>query len=360
MKIISKKELLLDQFQKTLVSNIKSPIPILNNIFFEAKNGYLTTISTDLNISIRYKQKIDIEKEGLILLPGKKLTEIINNLEDDIIIEIDNLKTKISSKNSIFHLMGISPEEFPIFPEIKWDIEFKISSNILLEMIRMVIFSASQDETLIPFCGIYLELEDNKIKMVTSDKFRLSVVVDNLETKNNINLIIPIKSVYEIIKVLRGIEKDIKVYISEKEIGVETENILFISRQLEGKFPDYNKIIPKEPLREIELDRDIFNSVLKRVSLITQEGDNSSRFIVEKNKLSITAESSLGDVVEEIEIDYKGDEFNILFNPKYILDILRNISSNKIIFAISNNIDKGIIKIKDNPNIIYIIMPVRE
>ncbi|MEW6679839.1 MAG: DNA polymerase III subunit beta, partial [bacterium] len=200
----------------------------------------------------------------------------------------------------------------------------------------------------------------NKIKMVTSDNYRLSVISDNLEIKDSISIIIPIKAVYEIIKVLRGIEKDIKVYISDKEIGIETENILFISRQLEGKFPDYNKIIPKEPLREIELDRDIFHSVLKRISLISQEGDNSSKFITEKNKLFITAESSLGDVREEIEIDYKGDEFSILFNPKYILDVLKNISDNKIIFAVSNNIDKGIIKIKDNPNIIYIIMPVRE
>ncbi|MEW6007355.1 MAG: DNA polymerase III subunit beta, partial [bacterium] len=181
MKIISKKEILQDQFQKTLISNIKSPIPILNNIFFEAKNGYLITIGTDMNISIRYKQKIDIEKDGSILLPGKKLTEIINNLEDEIIIDVDNLKTKISSKGSIFHLMGIPPEEFPNFPKIKWDIEFKIPSNILLEMIRMVIFSASQDETLIPFCGVYLELGNNKIKMVTSDKYRLSVISDNLE-----------------------------------------------------------------------------------------------------------------------------------------------------------------------------------
>lgn len=359
MKIITKKNLLLDQLQKTLVSNIKSQIPILNNIFLEAKEEYLTTISTDLNISIKYKQKIDIEKDGIICLPGKKLIEIINNLEDEIVIEVDNLKAKIREKKSVFHLVGIEASEFPQLPEIEWKIKFDIKSNFILNMIKMVIFSASSDETLVPFCGIYLELKDNKIKMITSDKHRLSVIIKDLDIKENISVIIPIKTVYEIIKVLRGIDCDIKVCISDKEIGIETEDIIFISRLLEGKFPDYNKIIPKEGLREIELDKDIFYSILKRVSLMMKEGDNSVQFCVSVDKLILQAKSDLGDAQEDMDIDYKGDEFSLLFNPKYIFDILKNISDEKIIFAISNNIDKGIIKIKDNPNLIYIIMPVR-
>jgi len=358
MYITCNKNLLLDQLQKTQITNIKSPLPILNTALFSAENGYLTTIGTDLNISIKYKQKIDIKREGSILLPIKKLIEIINNLEDEIIIEVDNLKAKISSRRSIFHLIGMSSEEYPCFPDIKWDIEFNISSNLLLELIKMVIFSASTDETLIPFCGINLELQDNKIIMATSDRYRLSIIKTEYRIQNieyRINIIIPIRAVYEIIKVLRGIEGDIVFCISNNEIGIKTENIIFISRQLEGKFPDYNKIIPKELLKEIELDKDIFYSVLKRVSLI----NNSVKFNFGQDKLFMEAESDLGDVKEEIDIDYKGDEFSILFNSKYIFDILRNISDNKIIFAVSNNIDKGIIKIKDNPNVLYIIMPVR-
>ncbi|MEW6681280.1 MAG: DNA polymerase III subunit beta, partial [bacterium] len=228
MKIIYKKNLLLDQLQKTFISNIKTAIPILNNMLISAKEGYLTTTSTDLNISIKYKQKLDIEKDGSIVLPGKKLIEIINNLEDEVIIEVDNLKTQIKSGRSIFHLMGIEAEEFPAFPEVKWNIEFNISSYVLLDIIKMVIFSASSDETLIPFCGMYLELRDNKIKAVTSDRHRLSIMETNLPLKENIDIIIPIKVVYEITKVLRGVEGDIKICICDKEIGIETENITFI------------------------------------------------------------------------------------------------------------------------------------
>lgn len=357
MKISFKKELLHEQLQKTLISNIRSSLPVLNNIFIKAEGEYLTTISTDLNISVKYKQRLDIEREGSILLPGKKLIEIINNLEGDIVMEVDKERAEIKEKNSVFHLSGMSPLEFPQFPEPKWNIEFNILSNILQDIIKMVIFSASSDETLIPYCGIYLELEGDKIKMVTSDKYRLSVIKQKIENREQrVNIIIPIRAVYEIIKILKGINGNIKICISNKEIGIETDNIIFISRLLEGKFPDYNKIIPKE-LKEIELDKDIFYSVLKRVSLINQE---SVRFNVLKDKFLLTAESDLGDVKEEIDIEYKEEEFNILFNPKYIFDCLRNISSNKIIFAVSNNIDKGIIKLPNNPNFIYIIMPIRE
>lgn len=357
MKISFKKELLQEQLQKTLISNIRSSLPILNNIFISVEGEYLITISTDLNISVKYKQRLDIEREGSILLPGKKLIEIINNLEGDIVMEVDKERAEIKEKNSIFHLFGMSPLEFPQLKEPEWNIEFNILSNILQDMIKMVIFSASSDETLIPYCGIYLELEGDKIKMVTSDKYRLSVIEQKIENREQrINIIIPIRAVYEIIKILKGVNGDIKICISNKEIGIETDNIIFISRLLEGKFPDYNKIIPKE-LREIELDKDIFYSVLKRVSLINQE---SVRFNVLKDKFLLTAESDLGDVKEEIDIEYKGEEFNILFNPRYIFDCLRNISDNKIIFAVSNNIDKGIMKLPNNPNFIYIIMPIRE
>lgn len=359
MKIFVKKDLLQEQLQKTFISNIKVNIPVLHNILIEAKGGYLTTISTDLNIHTKYRQKIDIEREGAILLPGKKLIEIINNLEDNITIETDELKAEIREKNAIFHLAGMSPLEFPTFPEIKYKEVFNINSNLLQDMIKGVIFSASSDETFIPYCGIYLECENNKIKMVTSDRYRLSIVEKTYNPPfidHSINIIIPIRSVYEIIKILRGIDCDIKVCISDKEIGIETENIIFISRLLDGKFPDYNKIIPKE-VKEVVVDKDRFYTVLRRVSLMRKKEDNPVRFNVLKDRFILSVESELGDAKEEIDIEYKGDEFSLLFNPRYIFDCLRNISSDKIIFSVSSNIDKGIIKI---PDCLYIIMPLRE
>lgn len=356
MKISIKKDLLQNQLQKTLISTIRSSIPILNNILIKAEKGYLTTISTDLNISVKYRQKIDIEKEGFILLPGKKLIEIINNLNNEIIIEVDNLKAEIKEGSSIFHLTGMSHLEFPCFPEIKWEKEFIINSMLLQEMVKMVAFSASSDETLIPYCGIYLEGEDNKIRMITSDRHRLSMIEKTLDIGYKINIIIPIRAVYEITKILKDIDYDIKVYLSDKEIGIETKEIMFISRLLEGKFPDYNKIIPKETI-DIKLDKDIFYAVLKRVSLMNYKENNFVRFNILPDKFTFIAESEIGDAKEEIDIIYKGDELSLLFNPRYIFDCLRIIPEREIIFAISPNIDKGIIKI---PNYLYIVMPIRE
>ncbi len=360
MKIICKKERLLDQIQRTQITNIKSTLPILNNIFISAKEGYLTTIGTDMNINIKYKQKFDIYEEGEILLPGRKFIEVINSLLDDIFIETEDLKIIIKSGKSIFHILGISPSEYPQFPEIEKKITFTFNSKILLDMIKTVIFSASLDETLIPFCGIHLILKDRSIKLVTTDGHRLSVIRRNIEVEEDIDVIIPIKTVYEIQKVFRGLNCPINISISDKEMEIEGNYITIISRLLGGKFLDYNKVIPKEEdLINIELEKNEFNSVLKRVSLMVLESNNFVKFNMEDKILSISAKSSeFGEAREDIEIEEK-EKFSISFNPKYIFDILKSCDYEKIIFGVTKKEDKGVIKIKDNPDIIHIIMPIK-
>ncbi len=360
MKIICKKEKLLDQIQKTQITNIKSTLPILNNIFISAKEEYLTTVGMDMNISIKYKQKFNIQEEGEILLPGKKLIEIINSLSDDIFIETENLKAVIKSGKSLFYISGIYPDEYPQFPEIEKKVIFTFNSKILLDMIKTVILSASQDETFIPFCGIYLILKDKDIKLITTDGHRLSIIKRNMEIEENIDIIIPIKTVYEIQKVFRGRDCSINISISDSKIEIEGDNITIISRLLDGKFPDYNKIIPKEEdLININLKRDEFNSVLKRVSLMVSEDNNFIKFDAKDKILSMFARSSeFGEAREDIEIEEK-EEFNIFFNPRYILDILKNCDYENIVFSITKKGDKGVVRVKDNPNIIHIIMPMK-
>ncbi len=360
MKIFCNKEVLINQIQKVQIANIKSTLPILNNILFEAKEGYLITLGTDMDISIKYKQKIDIEREGAVLLPIKKIISLINSLSKEIEIDVDeNYKASISSERFSSHFIGIKKEEYPIFPEVNWKVSFNLPLENLLDMFKKTVFSASQDETFVPYCGILMILEEKKLILVSSDGHRLSYIKKDINIDKNIKVIIPIKTVQEVIRVFKGIEGEIKISLGDKEICFEQENILIISRQLDGDFPDYNNVIPKKGLIELNLDRDNFNSVIKRVSLMADEKRSSIKINLKKNLLLVsTFTQEVGDAKEEIEIKYSGKEIEIAFNPKYILDVLRILNLEKIIFGITEEANKGMIR-QEGEDFLYILMPMR-
>lgn len=360
MKIFCNKEVLINQIQKVQIANIKSTLPILNNIFLETNNGYLTTLGTDMDISIKFRQKIDIEREGAILLPIKRIISIINSLSKEIEIDVDeNCKASITSEKFSSHLIGIKKEEYPIFPEVNWKVSFNLPLESLLDMFKKTVFSASPDETFIPYCGILMILEEKKVILVSTDGHRLSYIKKDIDVDKNIKVIIPIKTIQEVIRVFKGGEGKIKISLTDKEICFEQENLLLISRQLDGDFPNYNNVIPKEGLIELNLDRDNFNSVVKRVSLMSDEKRNSIKFNLKKNLLLIsTFTQEVGDAKEEIEVNYSGKEIEIAFNPKYIIDVLRILTDEKIIFGITEQANKGIIR-QEGEDFLYILMPMR-
>ena len=360
MKIFCNKEVLINQIQRVQIANIKSTLPILNNILLETSDGYLTTLGTDMDISIKYKQKIDIEREGAVLLPIKKLIGIINSLSKEVEIDIDeNYKASISGGKFSSHLIGIKKEEYPIFPEVKWKISFNLPLENLLDMFKKTVFSASQDETFVPYCGILMIIEKGKMILVSTDGHRLSYIKKDIDIDKNIKVIIPIKTIQEVIRVFKGGEGEIKISLADKEICFEQENLSLISRKLDGDFPDYNNVIPKENLIELNLDRDNFNSVVKRVSLMSDEKRSSIKFNLKKNLLLIsTFTQEVGDAKEELEINYSGKEIEIAFNPKYIIDVLRILTSSNIIFGITEQANKGIIR-QEGEDFLYILMPMR-
>jgi DNA polymerase-3 subunit beta len=360
MNIICNKEVLINQIQKVQIANIKSTLPILNNILLETKEGYLTTLGTDMDISIKYKGKIDCPKEGAVLLPIKKLIGIINSLSKDVKIDVDeNMKANISSEKFSSHLIGIKKEEYPLFPEVDWEVSFNLPLETLLDMLKKTYFSASQDETFIPYCGILMILEEKKMILISTDGHRLSYIKKDIDIDKNIKVIIPIKTIQEVMRVFKGMEGEIKISLTDKEICFEQENLCLISRQLEGDFPDYNKIIPKEGLIELNLGRDNFNSCVKRVSLMADEKRSFIKFNLKKNLLLIsTFAQEVGDAREEIDVKYSGKEIEIAFNPKYIIDVLRVIENTEIIFGITAQANKGIIR-QEGEDFLYILMPMR-
>jgi len=344
-------------------------IPILANVLIEAKNDEITITATDLEVGLKSRYAAKIIEEGKITVSAKKLYEIIKELPDKEInfVSKSNFWVEIKCDKSVFNLVGLSPEEFPKFP----DFEIKtntINKNILSEMIEKTLFSVSNDETKFNLTGIFIKSEEknntNNLVFVSTDGHRLSliqrVIEEKLDDKYNEGFILPKKGITEIKKILDNVDDDITIGICDNNFTVNSNNTTLIMRMVDGDFPDYKRVIPEKGSNVAIIDKNKFLHALKRISILSSEKSKGIKINL-KNDLLILSSSNpdLGDAKEEIDISYGGDEISIGFNAKYIIDILQVIKSENISFNLKDNISPGRINPEGDENHLSVIMPMR-
>lgn len=366
MKIRSKKEVLLENIQLVQITSPKTTLPILSNIFIEANENKLTLITTDLELSIKTQFELEILEEGSICLPLKKLIDIIRELEEkeDVLIEVEeNNRVIISSKDSIFHLFGLPKEDFPAFPEYVQEKSFTISSSLIKEMIRKTIFATAVDEIRYVLNGVFFQVLGNECRMVSTDRHRLAFIKKTLPNPIEENeVIIPTKALAEVNRVIQE-DKDIHIFLDKNKIIFQTDKLIIISRLIEGKFPDYDRVIPKDQDKILKINNQNLFSTCRRIALMASEKNNILKFDISKNKLKLSSNTpNLGDAEEELEVNFQGDDIQVFFNPKYIMDILKNIEQEEVSIFLKNKSSSGMIKPieeKEGEEYLCVLMPVR-
>jgi len=344
-------------------------IPILANVLIEAKNNSITITATDLEVGLKSSYEAQIIEEGKITVSAKKLYEIIKELPDKNInfLSKSNFWIEIKCHKSIFNLVGLSPEEFPKFPDLNVS-KNNIDKNILNEMIEKTLFSVSNDETKFNLTGIYIKSEeiDNKTNLVfvSTDGHRLSLIqrsIENkLDQKYNEGFILPKKGIIELKKILDIADNDISLGIYDNNFIVKNNNITLIMRIVDGDFPDYKRVIPEKGNNLVIINKDLFLHALKRISILSSEKSKGIKLSFKNDLLILTSSNpDLGDAKEEIEVIYSGDEISIGFNAKYIIDILQVIKSENICLNLKDNISPGRINPEGDENHLSVIMPMR-
>lgn len=344
-------------------------IPILANVLIEAKNNEITITATDLEVGLKSKYEANIINEGKVTVSAKKLFEIIKELPDkDINFNSkNNFWVEIKCDKSIFNLVGLSPDEFPKFPEIDLNTSI-INKNIINEMIEKTLFSVSNDETKFNLTGIFIKSEiiENiqNLIFVSTDGHRLSMVQKKYEKKLDERylegFILPKKGIIEIKKILENMSNDIIIGISDNNFSISNEKTTLIMRMVDGDFPDYKRVIPDKGKNAAIIDKNLFLHALKRISILSSEKSKGIKINLKKDSLILTSSNpDLGDAKEEIDIIYNGDEISIGFNAKYIIDILQVIKNENIIFSLKDNISPGLINPENDENHLSVIMPMR-
>ena len=356
----------------------KASMPILSNVLIEAEGETLSVTTTNLDLGICARIKASVEDEGAITLPVKRLATIVKELPNsDVSVEASpNNQVTIASGGSLFKIMGISRDECPALPEFADDRSFTIEQSTLAGMLRSVSYAQSSDETRYMLNGVYFtfsEPEDadgsGKLSLVATDGRRLAKIDHDMEVGEGLSgsLILPAKTVSELTRLLDKGET-LKIAFNDRRVSFQIHtkdeadgfvgDILLVSKVVEGNYPNYQQVIPKETHQRIKVERELFLQSVHRAALVATDKSNSVKIQISNNLMELSASSpDFGESHESLAIDYSGPDLQVAFNPAFLMDPLRALTKDEIFFELKDEVSPGVFKTLES--FLCVIMPVR-
>lgn len=349
----------------------KASMPILSNVLIEAEKDQISLTTTNLDLGIRCRIKAEVKESGAVTLPVKRLAGIVRELPNlDVTFDgSPNHQVKLTSGGSTFRIMGIGKEEFPPLPEFGEEKAYSLEQAELAAMLKSVAYAQSTDETRYILNGVYFNFKDGKLALVATDGRRLALVNKELEVPASSAgaIILPAKTVTELLRLL-GKGKTLKISFNDRRAAFQidtdgdksglTDSIFLFSKVVEGNYPNYQQVIPKETHQRIQLERELFQQCVHRAALVTSEKSNSVKIKLSSNLLEIMASSpDFGESHESMAIAYSGPDLQVAFNPQFVLDPLRALTKDHVFFELKDEVSPGVFKTLDS--FVCVIMPVR-
>lgn len=369
MKISLQRENLLKPLQlATGVVERRQTMPILSHVLLSAKDKFLTFVGTDLEVELHGIAKLEhaVESPAQITLPGKKFLDICRALPENSIIEIaeKNGRITVACGRSRFTMTSLPAKEFPCTPEQNTVMNFEIKQEALRELIEKTSFAIPQQDVRQYLNGLLFEVKDGSIQALATDGHRLAMhsiaspVVDNSFAQ----VIIPRKSVFELLRLLDTSAAEVAVRFNNNFVQVQGDNFILISKLISGKFPNYNKIIPKRGEKKVELNREELKQALTRVGILSNEIFRSVNFKLRQGSLVLaTNNPDQEEATEELTSDYNDENLDIIFNIGYFTDVLNALETEKITLFFKNGESGVTIEgAGEKSNGLYVLMPIRQ
>lgn len=366
MKVRCEKESLLNGIQTVYsTTTLKSTLPILSNILLETKKENIKLTATDLDIGITSEVEVKVEIDGAVTLPAKRFFDIIKELPHNKEILISAKKNNtvyLECENTFFKLMGLPKEEFPKLPEFKDKDSIIIPQLLLKRMLAVTAFSMSYDQTRYVLNGVLCIIGPKTIKLVATDGRRLATIENPVQLPREFEkapkkIIVPTKAVSELLRTLgTGIEA--RVVLNENQVLFNLGQTTVVSRLVEGEFPNYEQVIPKEIKDKLKVNRDNFLLAVKRASILTSQESQAIKLELSRDKLVVSKVTpELGESREELNVDYKGSDLAIGFNPNYLIDVLKNLNHPEVELELTSSERPGVIRTGDG--YVYVVLPMQ-
>lgn len=344
--------------------NNNNTLPVLNNILVEAKENQLELSATNLEIAIKMQIPAEVSEAGSITIPAKIFTSYIQLLQQksiDISLTRD-LSVEINNQGDYTKIKGLPAADFPQIPVIEPEAEIEVTESDLAQGLQLTAFAASLHSSRPVLAGVYLSIKANEMIFAATDSYRLAE--KKLALKDNqieFECVLPVRSAHEIAKLLQSdSKKPVKIKLSKNQIELTNGDLTFISRLIEGKYPDYTKIIPEGEKTKVTLSREELDNALKKVSIFTREINNNMKLTILEDQLRlISNETKIGEGEATVKIKKAGEDNEIAVNSQFLQDVVSLLSDKELEIIVNDKHLPVLVKTEKNNDYLYFIMPLK-
>jgi len=364
MKLTAEREKLLVPLQAVIgVVERRQTMPVLANVLLGVTQGRLSITATDLEVELVATTEVAVQQTGDITVPGRKFLDILRALPEKVTVAItaEGEKAVIKAGRSRFTLSTLPAPEFPVIDDINSQQNVQISHKDLSRLLEKTHFSMAQQDVRYYLNGMLLEIDGQLLRAVATDGHRLALSEASLETKAKTSqqVIVPRKGVLELQRVLTP-EGTASVAIGTNHVRAQIGDVRFTSKLIDGRFPEYSRVIPSAPPAAIRADRDVLRQALQRTAILSNEKYRGIRINVKKNAMTVQAHNpEQEEAEEEIEVAYEGGDLEVGFNVNYLLDALAAIDGQDVELGLTDSNSSCLIRSPGNSQARYVVMPMR-
>ncbi len=364
MKFTAAREALLKPLQAVIgVVERRQTMPILANVLLVAKDGNVAVTATDLEVELVANAEVEVEGAGEVTVPGRKLLDICRALPEEasLSIALSGEKLAIKSGRSKFSLTTLPAADFPTIEDINAGQTIGLPQATLCKLFDKTHFSMAQQDVRYYLNGLLVETDGKHLRAVATDGHRLALCQVELGGKKmpEQQVIVPRKGVLELQRLMSG-EGDVDLQLGSNHIRIELEGIRFTSKLIDGRFPEYERVIPQDTSNELSADRDLLKGALQRTAILSNEKYRGIRLIIRDSGMVLQAHNpEQEEAEEELEVNYKGDDIEIGFNVNYLLDALGAIESGEVTLSVVDSNSSCLLREPGNDDCKYVVMPMR-
>jgi len=364
MKLTAGREALLKPLQAVIgVVERRQTMPILANVLLVAKDGEVAITATDLEVELVASAAVEVDTAGEVTVPARKLLDICRALPDEasLSISVSGERLLVKSGRSKFSLTTLPAAEFPTIEDINAGQSVELSQALMGKLLEKTHFAMAQQDVRYYLNGLLLETGKKFLRAVATDGHRLSLCQVELDTAKltEQQVIVPRKGVLELQRLMTG-EGDLKVELGTNHIRIYLDGNRFTSKLIDGRFPEYERVIPKATENQLTADRELLKAALQRTAILSNEKYRGIRLVIKSGSIVLQAHNpEQEEAEEELEVSYTGDEIEIGFNVNYLLDALGAIESDQVTLAVVDGNSSCLLREPGNDDCKYVVMPMR-